>query len=76
MVKVMPQNFVKIYTGSSITVIAIVTLLEEHNIFPLIKDRAESARLAGFGSIPNMQEVFVPQAAESKALELLQGMDL
>jgi len=72
----MPDNFIKIYTGSAVTVIAIVSLLEEHQIFPLIKDRSESARLAGFGSIPNTQEVFVPQAKESEALKLIDTLDI
>lgn len=72
----MSQNFVKIYTGSHISVIAIASLLEAYEIFPIIKDRAESARLAGFGSIPNTQEVFVPQSIKSKALKLIKDIDL
>ena len=46
----MPQNLVKVYTGSSINVLAIMNALESDNIYPLIKDRSESARLAGFGA--------------------------
>jgi hypothetical protein len=46
-------------------------LLEEHNIFPIIKDESESARLAGFGSPPMMQQVWVAKSDLEKAKSLI-----
>lgn len=45
-------------------------LLEENNIFPIIKDESESARLAGFGSVPMMQQVWVATSDLKKAKSL------
>ena len=46
-------------------------LLEENNIFPIIKDESESARLAGFGSAPMMQQVWVATSYLKKAKSLI-----
>ena len=73
----MPQNLVKVYTGSSINVLAIMSALESENVYPLIKDRSESARLAGFGATSIMhQELFVPKEAKKKTLEIIRSLDL
>ena len=45
--------------------------LEENNIFPIIKDESESARLAGFGSAPMMQQVWVATSDLKKAKSLI-----
>ena len=73
----MPQNLVKVYTGSSIAVLAIMNKLESNSIYPLIKDRSESARLAGFGATVIMeQELYVPKKAEKKTREIIRNLDL
>ena len=73
----MPQNLVKVYTGSSIAVLAIMNKLESNSIYPLIKDRSESARLAGFGATAIMeQELYVPKEAENKIREIIKNLDL
>ena len=46
-------------------------LLEENNIFPIIKDESESARLAGFGSTPMMQQVWVAKSDLKKAKSII-----
>ena len=46
-------------------------LLEENNIFPIIKDESESARLAGFCSAPMMQQVWVARSDLKKAKSLI-----
>tara|TARA_B100000767_G_C19644325_1_gene483935 strand:+ start:842 stop:1012 length:171 start_codon:yes stop_codon:yes gene_type:complete len=52
--------------------LAIKYVLIEKNIIPVIKDKSESARLAGFGTIiPFTQEVFVHNDERSIALELI-----
>ena len=73
----MPQNLVKVYTGSSIAVLAIMNALESVEIYPLIKDRSESARLAGFGATSIMQqELFVPKEEEEKTRDIIKNLDL
>ena len=73
----MPHNLVKVFTGSSISVLAIMDKLESNSIYPLIKDRSESARLAGFGATSIMhQELFVPKEAKKKTLEIIRSLDL
>ena len=46
-------------------------LLEENNIFPIIKDESESARLAGFGSTSMMQQVWVAKSDLKKAKSII-----
>ena len=73
----MPQNLVKVYTGSSIAILAIMNVLEMDEIYPLIKDRSESARLAGFGDTSFMQqELFVPEEEEKKTRKIIRNLDL
>ena len=66
------SSYSKVYTGSSIFILAIKTALIDENIFPLIKDPSESARLAGFGSLfPYSQEIFVHNTEKTKAIEII-----
>ena len=54
------KDFIKIFTGNTIDVLALRNALEEKRIVAVIKDDSESARLAGFGMVaPGLQEVFV-----------------
>lgn len=54
--------YLHLFSGSSIDVLALRNALAEENITPVVKDEAESARLAGFGqTTPMMQRVFVHQ---------------
>ena len=41
------QDFIKIFTGNTIDVLALRNALEEKSIVAVIKDDSESARLAG-----------------------------
>ena len=51
--------------------------LESNSIYPLIKDRSESARLAGFGATSIMQqELYVPKEEEKKTREIIRNLDL
>jgi hypothetical protein len=47
--------------------LALRDALQAVNIIPVIKDEAESARLAGFGATPNLQRVFVHPDEASEA---------
>lgn len=56
----MESDYIRIYTGSFVIVQLLVEKLGAVGITPVIKDEAESGRLAGFGAaIPGAQEVFV-----------------
>ena len=50
-------NYHKIFSGQIIEVIKIKSDLEKVNIFPIVKNENESARLAGFGVIFNEIEI-------------------
>ena len=69
------QNFIKIFTGNSITVLSIMNALEDKNIIAVVKDDSESARLAGFGMVaPGLQEVFVHQDELNEAIRIIESL--
>ncbi|MDB4715483.1 DUF2007 domain-containing protein, partial [Flavobacteriaceae bacterium] len=68
-------NFIKIFTGNSITVLSIMNALEDKNIIAVVKDDSESARLAGFGMVaPGLQEVFVHQDELDEAIRIIESL--
>lgn len=67
----MPDSFSLLYTGSLVEVQRLKAILEENDIFPIIKDENESARLAGFGAPPMMQQLWVPASEVEKSKTLL-----
>ena len=67
----MTDSFSLLYTGSLIDVQRLKGALEEKNIFPIIKDETESARLAGFGAPTMMQQLWVLATELEKAKTLL-----
>ena len=50
--------YIKLFVGPQMQVLKISCALSEVKIIPVIKDRAESARLAGFGSFSRDQEIW------------------
>lgn len=67
----MPDSFTLFFSGSIVDVQRVRAILEENNIYPIIKDESESARLAGFGAPSMMQQLLVPEAEVEKAKSLL-----
>ena len=65
------ENYHKIFSGQLIEIIKIKGELEKVNIIPVIKNKNESARLAGFGSIFNGIDVFVHHDELNESLEVL-----
>ena len=53
------NEHVKILTDNAIVINRIVALLDEEKIPSIVKDNAESARLAGFGTSSNNVELYV-----------------
>lgn len=68
--------YIKIYSGSPIHVINLSDVLKDAKILPVIKDRAESARLAGFGSFSSDQEVWVHPDEVDTAQQILKKLSL
>lgn len=68
------SSYQKLFVGSSIEVIQLKDLLLEKNIIPVIKDRAESGRLGGFGSLSSDQEVWVHTDEWKMAQQILDSL--
>ena len=71
------SNYIKIFTGSFIFVQRIVSDLEKENIFPIIKDETESARITGYINVisPNFQEqeIYVHKDELDKAILIVEN---
>lgn len=67
-------DFIKIFTGNAIDVLALRNALEEKDIVAIIKDDSESARLAGFGMVaPGLQELFVHEDELDQAIRIVEA---
>ena len=72
----MEQFFVHIYSGSSVTVLALKNALQADNIIPVIKDESESARMAGFGIVHDQKQVFVHTDELKKAKKIMSALEI
>ena len=68
----MDSNYTRIFIGSQVEAQAVLATLEAVGISAVVKDEAESARLAGFGSAPTSStEIFVHNDELAKAQEAM-----
>ncbi len=67
----MKDGFILLCASNVVETQRLKALLEENDIFPIIKDESESARLAGFGSASMMQQVWVAKSDLEKANSLI-----
>lgn len=68
----MDSNYTRIFIGNAIVAKGIINQLEEIGISPVVKDKAESARLGGFASpTPNETEIYVHNDELEKAQKAL-----
>lgn len=74
--EIMTDEYQKLYTNSAIIIKGLTNLLEESDIRYIIKDRFESARLAGFGEFMNAAEVHVPSSQFERAQKILENYKL
>jgi hypothetical protein len=72
----MPQDYIQIFKGSPIEVMAVVDSLDALGIVPVVKDPSLSARLAGFGILNTQQSLLVHKDEEQQAIEALNTLDL
>jgi hypothetical protein len=70
----MSQTYKKLFNGTAIDVAKLCSVLDTLGIIPVVKDQAESARLAGFGTLFTDQEIWVHldeyERAREAAIEL------
>ena len=72
----MSKKSVLVFTGSPMVIPLVCGALSDDNIYPIVKDEAESARLAGFGINSFDQKIFVNKKQEKKALEIINSLNL
>ena len=72
----MSKKSVLVFTGSPMVIPLVCGALSDENIFPIVKNEAESARLAGFGVNSYDQRVFVNKNEAEKALEIINSLKL
>lgn len=66
------SEYIKIFEGNSILIQRIIGELNNNGINPVIKDEAESYRLAGFGTLnQGFQEVYVHKDELTKAKQIV-----
>lgn len=53
------NDYQHLYAGSAVLCLGLKNALQEIGIIAVTKDEFESARLGGFGSIPDFQDLFV-----------------
>jgi len=69
------QNYIRIFTGSTVMSKQLESWLKEAGINPVIKNETESGRLAGFGpAIIDQVQVFVHKDEYERALKIQQEL--
>lgn len=72
----MSQAYKRLFYGTAMDVAKLCCVLDTAGIVPVVKDQAESARLAGFGTLSTDQEVWVHPDEYEKALKLCLDLEL
>lgn len=67
----MSNSFTLLYSGNVVDVQRIKAILEDNDIYPIVKDENESARLAGFGAPSMMQQLLVLDSEVERAKSFL-----
>lgn len=61
------DDYIRIYTGSTIFINMLQSKLEEINVLPIVKDNLSSGTWGGFGGVPGMIQLFVHRDEYDKA---------
>jgi len=68
----MKDNILKIYTGSEVPVRLLKGLLEENNIYSIIKDEFQSSISAGYvKGVPSAIDIYIKQSDLEKAKPII-----
>ena len=72
----MSRTYKRLFYGTAMDVAKLCGFLDTVGIVPVVKDQAESARLAGFGTLYTDQEVWVHPDEFEKATEVVLELGL
>ena len=72
----MALDFVQIFQGTPVVIIAEVGAMKKVNITPVVKDPSASANLAGFASMTNEQTLWVHKDGQQRGSEVLNSLAL
>lgn len=61
------DDYIRVYTGSTVIIKMLQSKLEEIDVFPITKDNLSSGTWAGFGGVPGMIQLFVHRDEYEKA---------
>jgi len=67
------SDYTKLFIGSNLIINGLTFFLEENDIKYIIKDRFNSALMAGFGELSGGTEIHVETSKFEKALEILEN---
>jgi hypothetical protein len=67
---------VKIFSGSEILALGLQQKLEEIDIFPVVKNNMQAARLSGFGSSGLAVELFIEERELVKAEQVIEDFKM
>ena len=67
----MSRTYKRLFYGTAMDVAKLCGVLDTVGIVPVVKDQAESARLAGFGTLDTYQEFGVHPDEFEKAREIV-----
>jgi hypothetical protein len=67
---------VKIFSGSEILALGLQQKLEEIDIFPVIKNNMQAARLSGFGNSGLAVELFIEERELPKAEQVIEDFKM
>ena len=70
----MQKEYLCVFSGNDIDSLNIIDSLNKINIYPIIKNESESARLAGFGIINHKKNIYVHRDEYGRAEELIKSI--
>ena len=72
----MSRTYKRLFYGTAMDVAKLCGVIDTVGIVPVVKDKAESARLAGFGTLYTDKEVWVHPDEFEKAREVVLELGL
>ena len=70
----MQKDYLCVFSGNDIDSLNIIESLKKIDIYPIIKNESESARLAGFGIIDHKKKIYVHRDEYGRAEEVIKSI--
>ena len=70
----MQKEYLCVFSGNDIDSLNIIESLKKIDIYPIVKNESESARLAGFGIIDHKKKIYVHRDEYGRAEELIKSI--